>query len=331
MNLKPLALALLALSALPACVADSTSQDGAPPRENVQSTKQAIEDGIIANPFYFERDVRISGLGGGCSGTRIGFRHVITALHCGVAVGNTVRFYNNGSAYPSSSDASRVVEAVGKRPGTSWSVANQSGDFIDENGIFADIAILRLDNAVRGIDRATLAWEYPGDGAAGTKVGNGSHEDNTNLFGIVMQKADTTWTSSDADGPFRTSEDAVNPGDSGGAFYRQTRLLGVTSSHDLTTGVWRARYTSIPRHLNWILDVIGYQWGGIIPPLNGRYLVGAPLVTYFGKSHLVCQYACENTTECKGYNYFSSMDHCNLLSSVTSSMNGFTGWTSAIR
>lgn len=327
MNLKPLALALLALSAIPACAADTTSQDSAPPRENIQSTKQAIEDGIIANPFYFERNVRINGPGGRCSATRIGFRHVITALHCGVAAGDTVRFYNNGSAYPSSADASRVVEAVGKRPGTSWSVANQSGDFIDENGIFADIAILRLDNGVRGVDRATLAWAYPGDGASGTKVGNGSHEDNTNLFGIVMQKADTTWTSSDADGPFRTSEDAVNPGDSGGAFYHQTKLLGVTSSHD----PFHARYTSIPRHLHWILDVINYQWGGILPPLSGRYLVGAALSTLIGKSHLVCQYACENTTGCAGYNYLSSLSHCNLLSSVTSSSNGFTGWTSAIR
>lgn len=327
MNLKPLAFGLLGFLALPACAADTTARDDSPAPENVQSTKQAIEDGIIANPFYYERDVRISGGGGKCSGTRIGPYHVITALHCGVAVGDTVRFYTNGSAYPSSSDASRTVEAVGKRPGTSWSVANQSGDLVDENGIFADFAILKLSAAVRGIDYATMAWLYPGDGASGTKVGNGNHEDNTSLFGIVMQKADTTWTSSDADGPFRTSEDAVNPGDSGGAFYHQTRLLGVTSSHD----PFHARYTSIPRHLTWILDVINYQWGGVIPPLNGRYLAGALLASLPGKSHIVCQYACQNTASCAGYNYFSPLDQCNLLSSVTSADNGFTGWTSAIR
>lgn len=329
MKLNPLALGVLALStltALPACVADTTPPESSPPRENVQSTKQAIEDGIIANPFYFERDVRISGSGGKCSATYIDFDHVITALHCGVAVGDTVRFYNNGSAYPSSADASRTVEAVAKRPGTSWSVAGQSGDLVDSDGIFADIAILRLNTAVRGQPRATLAWAYPGDGASGTKVGNGAHEDNTSLFGVVMQKADTTWTSSDADGPFRTSEDAVNPGDSGGAFYHQTRLLGVTSSHDL----FHARYTSIPRHLHWILDVINWTWPGMAP-VTGRILGGAVLSTLVNTSHVVCQYACANTSSCAGYNYNSTLDTCALLSSVTSAANGVTGYASGIQ
>jgi hypothetical protein len=324
MNLKPFVLTLLALPALPACAADS-AESSDPPGENVQSTKQAIEDGELALPWQIARAVRVSSSLGGCSGTRIAPDYVITAAHCGVAAGNTVRFFSAGSAFPQSSDTARSVDKVGKRPGTSTS------DWEDENGIFSDIAILKLDGpTVTTGTFAKLAWLYPGDDAFGEKVGNGAHEDISSNFGILRRKYDTTWTSSDADGPFRTSEDAVNVGDSGGAFYYQSKLLGVLSSHDLFSGVWRARYTSVARHLHWILDVINYEWPGM-PPVNGRWLQGAASTSFFGKSHLVCQYACDNTSTCAGYNYLSTLDQCNLLSTVTSAINGIAGAASGIR
>lgn len=281
--------------------------------EEVGTAESAIEGGVLAGQFHRSRAAYL--VNTGCTATRIGPLHLITALHCLPAVGSTVRFYDQGPGPDAS--FTRTVAKVGVRPGTQWSTANDSGDWTDIDNKFSDIAIVKLNEPVDDIPFAKLAFVYPGAGFFGTKVGAGAHEGNVNLASLLMSKSDGTFSANDDGGGFRTEECAMNEGDSGGAFYFADRVLGVTNGCTTVGDIyWRGRFTSVPEHLDWILDVINYEWSG--NPVEARARSGNVISSFTG-SMLRCQYACETTSNCVAFNRFTSTGTCQLLSSVTSS------------
>lgn len=240
----------------------------------------------------------------GCTGTRIGPRHVLTALHCAPSVGEDVFFYHDDR---SSISLRRLREAVQvrTRPGTS------STDLVDSTGRFSDLAILVLDADVPWGTAATLAWTYPGSGEVGVKVGAGFHEGDPNPLGELRYVLDETSWSSDDDGSFETEDLLLDDGDSGGPFYDSGRVLGVLYGD--VGG--EAKYTSVPEHLTWILEQIGWTWPHG-PTQAGTLRVG-PVLQVFFHTHRACQYACEMTAACDAYTYYPALRHCTLLDSVT--------------
>ncbi len=311
---RGLGLVTIALIGCTAPVSDEPRAD-----ENIATTQQAIEGGVLATSSQIQRAVRVSTPSGQCTGTRIFDDFVITALHCDTRVGSLVTFYSSGTAFPNNNDVTVSVVDVFQPPGTSW-VGTDLGDVTDENGDFADIELVKLSrtNLPPG-PTATMSVTYPGSGGLGTKVGGGSHEGNVALLGILMRKHDTLWSGSDTGGAFRTNEYAVNSGDSGGPFYLQPnrsddlRVLGVLSgrSVDFT----RARYTSVAHHLNFILSKTGTRWSGFARRV-GRIFGTLASTTQVG-GLLPCEYSCERTSGCAGYTFNALTRACQHFSHVT--------------
>jgi hypothetical protein len=274
------------------------------------SAELALDDADPIAAFYRSRAALYRANDSECTATRIASRYFITAAHCNPkTVGSAVVTVPGFVPYDPNNDDDYYfpIEAVGMRPGVDPATEDWSDD---ANEWFADIAILRTSTApYLGAD-ATLAWVYPGAHAPGVKIGAGLH-DGVNAFGTLKQKNDETFSDVDSEARFRTVECASNPGDSGGAFYHDHRLLGVTSGCTLVDN--QAKYTSVPRHLDWILDVIDYVWpGGAVKPLRRT----GEVIQTFGGSLERCQYACDRTSACKAFSRRKATKQCTLLSSV---------------
>lgn len=317
LNMKRLFLLGLGLTA--ACVV--------PPDEPTDETDQSIIGGSAASGFQLDRAVKIPG----CTATRISPRWAITALHCNPQVGDTVNFYTTG---PGFSGLTAKIDLVKQRPGTNTASCASPWPWNcdDGTGLFADIALLRLSEVSVLVDStvstpATLAWAYPGEDVVGTKVGAGNHDGATNDAGILRQINDTTDDMDDSDGEFITTTDDGNPGDSGGPFYVSNRVLGALNGWgwDPINGQYNL-YTSIPRHLDWILSTIGYDWDGAPSQANTTYQ-GTPIQSFTGGER-ACQYACAHTQSCQAYNHSGSS--CGLYTNVTGASTQ-AGWHGALR
>ncbi|NJM90835.1 MAG: trypsin-like serine protease [Myxococcales bacterium] len=299
------------------------------PEERSSTAEQPINGASSpASQYQLDRAVKIPG----CTATRISARFAITALHCQSSVGDTVRFYDTGPGVDSSTSAR--IEQVIVRPGLTGdgaACADSRSNCVDSSGLFADVALLRLsagdESDLEGA-HATLAWTYPGSGAAGKKVGAGGHDGNSNPTSILLQVSDTLDSSDDSSGGFDSTDDDVDPGDSGGPFYVSSRVVGVL------WGKWWVPfdhfniYTSIPRHLNWILTSIGYAWPGQPSQSNVTYN-GSVVQSFFG-TELECQYACDKTSSCQAYNYLPPVNSCSLYTGVTRG-TAQSGWRSALK
>jgi hypothetical protein len=273
-----------------------------------------MEDASLAVQPYISRAARLWN----CSGTRLTSIHVITAVHCFPMVDELVSFYSSGTPYPEETDTTRVILGRAKPPGTAWGY-NTAADWHDSDDQFADLAIVTLSRPPMSLvhEITPLAWKYPGEDAWGAMVGGGAHYDNGDLFGILMQAPVQTSSGSDDDGDFYTHQDPGNPGDSGGGLHHSGRLLGVTHGADYLPDGWHQQFTSVPEHLEWILGEIGYQWSGTVPA--NAVLSGTSVIDHRG-SHLRCQYACDHTSTCVGYNWNSLTNQCWLFSNVTGSI-----------
>jgi hypothetical protein len=306
--MRPCHLALAALT-LSACAGDLT----------VGEETQAVEGGEQATQFDRNRAALLTF----CTATRISEQFIITALHCSPVQHEMVQFCTTANTPTPTPGFTRGVDTVANPPGTSAA----DDDWEDDDGKFADIAVVKLTSPVlTTVPYATMAWTYPGDGAAGHKVGAGRHYEDPELFGVLLRKDDETWTEDDGDGIFRTTEFGLNHGDSGGPFYYGSKLLGVVNGSAGTLPL-RARYTSIPEHLDWILHAIHYDWPG--GPLIARYHGGTAIETFFGSSTLRCAYACDRTSSCISFNR-STSGICQLMSAVTSSVASSV-WATAIK
>ena len=297
------------------------------PEDQTAESGQEIIGGSAASQFQLDRAVKIPG----CTATRISPRWAITALHCDPKIGDIVSFYTTG---PGVSSLQATVDLVVERPGTSPTACG--GDWPwncdDSTGLFADVALLRLKNIPTMIDGtsstpATLAWAFPGDSVAGVKVGAGNHNGaGTNTNGTLLQVGDTIDDTEDNSGDFWTTTDNINKGDSGGPFYVDGRILGtlwgtrwdpLAAHYDL--------YTSIPKHLDWILQTIGYEWQGAPSQANTTYQ--GTLIQSLAGTERMCQYACDHTQSCQAYN--SNTTSCGLYTNVTGASTQ-SGWRGAL-
>jgi Trypsin/PAN domain len=278
-----------------------------------------------ASQYMLDRAVKIPK----CTATRISARFAITALHCAPREGNLIHFYTSGPDRDPFRQA-RIAKVI-PRPGAQTSTCRDGNlTCTDSTGLFADVALLRLsdieatDDFVAGAT-ATLAWKYPGDGVIGKKVGAGGHGGGGNPLGILLQVSDTTDSSDVAGGSFDTTSDGVDPGDSGGPFYVGTHVMGVLHGH--VVGDF-ARYTSVSKHLDWILTEMNFTWRGQPPQQNTRY-TGSLVEAFLGTKQM-CQYACEKTASCEAYNHHPSLSSCELVTNVTGASTA-TGFSSALR
>jgi hypothetical protein len=284
-----------------------------------------------ASQFQLDRAVKIPG----CTATRISARFAITSLHCQSSVGDLVRFYDTGPGF--AAGATGRVERVIVRPGLSGDGAacsDSTSNCVDSSGLFADVALLQLSSGTSGNEadlegpHAILAWTYPGSGTSGKKVGAGAHNGNTNSNGTLLQVVDTLDSGNDSNGRFDSTDDDVDPGDSGGPFYVGSKIVGTL------WGKWWVPfdhyniYTSIPRHLNWILTNIGYTWPGQPSQTNTIY-AGTAIQSFLG-TELECQYACDKTSSCEAYNYLTTVSSCGLYANAGSAST-FSGMRSALK
>ena len=299
MNTKALSFALglgLALSSVTACAPVDD--------DNTGGGSQSITGGNLAAEWQRRRAAKISG----CTATIIGPRHLLTASHCRPSVGDTVRFYTATST-ETDSTLSRTVDQVRlpsgvnptSNPDPAWA------DYTDTSNDFADIAVVRLSAAVPSTAVvATMAWLYPGANYNGLKVGAGRHNDAANPSASLLTIDDVTRTASDNEGFFHTEREQVDPGDSGGPFYRNNS--GSTNRHVLGVlyGTWfdwgfRNRYTSVAQHLDFILDAMGYTGPFTVSMSGGKPT--SPMASFATNSEKVCRYACENTTNCRAFSW----------------------------
>ncbi len=284
--------ALLLVSA--ACV-------DAEPDDAVDQTEQGIVNGDEALEWMYQRAVKPEYP---CSGTLIGSRYVLTALHCTNYnnVGETVHFYTDADGFDPVLE--RTITHVLTRPGT-----DADDDYWDVNGQYSDLAILRLSGAAPPTSvPALLGWEYPGTGAKLTVVGGGNHDGAGYDNDIAALRYTTEFTTTDdADGLFHTDVHATNPGDSGGPLYRGRMIFGVV--HGGT------HHASVPEHLDWILGQIGYGWSHGAAQL-GTYRTGTVVDTFWEATERMCQYACDHM-RCNAYNWVSSNSYCVLVKDLT--------------
>jgi hypothetical protein len=297
---------IMVVSLLAGCVTEGSDGDELTYGED----EQAIEDGTFANAFQIARAAR---MGSGCSATQIAPDTVLTALHCTPVVGEQVAFWTSATAV---SATTRTVSQVILPPGT-FIVPGIGYDWTDNHGDHADIAVLRLSLPMRRTT-ATLAWNYPGSDKIGQKVGNGNHEEVIPGGTVLLQRSDYTHGDDD-DGEFLTNQNGGNKGNSGGPYYVNAKQVGVLTGATWDT-VWRGWHTSVPHHLDFILDAMDYDWP--FGPENPGIARSGPIIELLlNRSHQVCRYACDKTTTCKAFTFIDlgSFTQCSLLSSVTTS------------
>lgn len=279
-----------------ACVA----ADGADDADDLAASEQAIIGGDAAPSWAVARAVKPTNP---CTATLIAPRFAVTAVHCtqynNATTNPTVHLYTDPGGFAPT--LARTIVQVHYKPGTAV------GDVWDDDGRFCDLAVLELDTAAPATSSPSpMAWIFPTPGAPAIGVGAGNHDGVPNTVGELRAVTTSILSATDDTGSFAVTTPVANPGDSGGALYVSSRLVGVTRS--------QSGYTSVPAHLDWILEASRYAWPYGTP--QRRVRLGTTLSTFPESSHRVCQYACEHTA-CAAYNWSPLTETCTLLATVT--------------
>jgi hypothetical protein len=296
-----------------------------PPEADQVGVQRDAINGPWYTPSFTEVDQAGAGLHTGnlseyCTATVIAPNYFLSAKHCGYVVGSEIFRYPNGNPAAVNTGFAYVIDQVVHAPCT----GNDPNYWTDCNGDFADMVVLHVQQTIADnflwfsyTPAATLAWTYPGAGGWGTKVGAGAHDGNPNPSATLRAVDDTLGSTDDSGGGFHTDHVEVDKGDSGGPFYYNGRMLGTVTGYGFPL-LWEATYTSVPHRLDWILQVIGYSL-----PLSGwawdRGLSGSQIELFYG-TELTCQYACQHTSGCGGYNFYRFAGLCQTLSSVGASI-----------
>lgn len=320
----------LALSLVGCAVDDSSSP---PAGESVADVEQPIVNGQLAEPWQYMRAARLSS----CTGTWIAPRVLLTASHCMVQVTDPV--YGYQTAVGPTFAQGRPVRNVELRPGIIPTPVGQPSHFLDDDGDFADIAVVSIGASIPfPTSNATLAWTFPDELINGIQVGSGLHDydsdgdEDANPSAALHSRGSITFDDNDDgiaagvyDGGFRLMFHTTNNGDSGGPFYDlQKRVLGIL--YGASNG--KSLYTSVPHHLPWILSRIGWEWPwGAIDTTLRRRGTGESFRT---PSSLVCRYACSKTEMCVAFTHSSASDTCWLIQSQTApiAVSSSLGYTS---
>jgi len=89
---------------------------------------------------------------------------------------------------------------------------------------------------------------------------------------------------------------------------------------------YRNKYTSVQKHLPWILTVMAYSFPGTVR--SGVVVNGASAGTAHASTSRECSYICDKTSSCDAFNFIPSnvTAPCQLKSSNTgtSSLSGAT-------
>lgn len=271
-----------------------------------------IEDGTNASQFAVARaayllrpDDTPPTLDAICTATMIADDVALTALHCAPVVGDVIAFWDTATSFSASSRIASVTSPAGAEP----------DDPYDSHGNLADIAVVRLASpAPAAKSNAILAWHHPGDHQSVIQVGGGEHDGTEDAATSLRQRGDYTLDGQD-DGAFLTRDGAVDFGDSGGPTYYGSKLLGVLRGIS-----WdgHGKHTSVPFHLPFILDAMGWEWPH--NPIGNIRRTGPVISTLNGRSLDTCAYACDKTSTCRAFNFDTDvpivLTQCQLLSSV---------------